>query len=82
MDPKRIIKLPLLMREVAFRPKHGGEWQQARIIDETKHTFRLDTQKTIIKRTHIFRLTAANRTVEVDGDVLARLPEERIRLKG
>ncbi len=57
---------------------------QGRIINETKNTLVIKTQKgekKLIKQNCVFELEFENQKFQVQGKILAKRPEERIKLK-
>ncbi|MBT4823725.1 ribonuclease P protein subunit [Candidatus Woesearchaeota archaeon] len=55
-----------------------------KIIDETKHTFVVlvnNNNKTIIKKGCVFQFKIKEKTFNVDGVLLEKRPEERIKIK-
>ena len=55
-----------------------------KIIDETKHTFVVmvnNEEKTIMKKGCVFQFKFGEETLNVDGDLLEKRPEERIKIK-
>lgn len=59
----------------------GVENLKGKIVDETKHTFKILTnnkeEKTILKKGTIFKINGKN----VEGDQILHRPEERIKFK-
>ena len=55
---------------------------QGKVCDETKHMLELETEhgkKTIIKDQAIIDFTVDGKTLRVDGSILTKRPEERIK---
>ncbi|RLI86718.1 MAG: ribonuclease P protein subunit [Archaeoglobales archaeon] len=52
------------------------------VVDETKNTLKIDTEKglkTVIKRGRTFRVRFAGKVLDVSGDLINFRPEERIK---
>ena len=57
---------------------------EGKIIDETKNSFLVKTgsaRKRILKANSLFQIKANNSFVEVDGNIIAMKPEDRIKIK-
>ncbi len=55
---------------------------KGKVVDETKHTFTVMTQKgerRIMKKGNVFVFTVSGRKIRIDGEKLEARPEERIR---
>lgn len=62
-----------------------GRRVEGKIIDETKNSFLVKTnnaRKRILKANSVFQIKINNGLVEVDGNIIAMKPEDRIRIKG
>ena len=61
-----------------------GKKVEGKIIDETKNSFLVktnNTRKRILKANSLFQIKTNNSFVEVDGNIIAMKPEDRIKIK-
>jgi len=61
---------------------------EGKVVDETKHSFVLDVmvsnekqRKQVMKKTIVFQLQINNEIYQVDGKMLEKRPEDRIKIK-
>lgn len=56
---------------------------EGKIVDETKHTFVLNAgkRKRVMKNTIVFQVNINNTTQQIDGKLLEKRTEERIKIK-
>jgi len=55
---------------------------KGRVVDETKNTLKILTEKglkTVIKKGRVFRVKFAGKLIDVSGDLINFRPEERIK---
>lgn len=55
---------------------------KGRVVDETKNTLKISTEKglkTVIKKGRVFRVKFAGKLIDVSGDLINFRPEERIK---
>lgn len=86
MNAERLIKGELIGLSVKVisskNPANNG--LQGVVVDETKNTFVIKThkgKKRLIKQNCVFELKFEKEKVRVEGKILAKRPEERIKLR-
>ena len=68
--------------EVVKSPNPCEVGIRGKVVDETKNTLRIATEKglkTVIKRGRTFRVKFAGKVLDVSGDLINFRPEERIK---
>ena len=86
MKAERLIKGELigLSAKVISSKNAANIGLQGTVVDETKNTLVIQTsdgKKKLIKQNCVFELDAGNEKVRVEGRILAKRPEERIKLR-
>ncbi len=68
--------------EVVNSPNPCEVGIRGKVVDETKNTLKIMTEKglkTVIKKGRVFRVKFAGKLMDVSGDLINFRPEERIR---
>lgn len=86
MKAKRLIKGELigLGVKVISSKNQANDGLQGKVVDETKNTFVLKTvkgKKRLIKQNCVFEFEVGRKRVRIEGKILAKRPEERIKLR-
>lgn len=80
-----IVQGELIGRTVTATPLKGGAGVRGRIVDETRDTLVVEKtdgkQARLIKRQHTFEFVGGNRRIRVNGSLIARRPEDRLKIK-
>lgn len=86
MKAKRLIKGELigLSVKVISSKNPANKGLQGKVVDETKNTLLIKTvkgKKRIIKQNCVFEFGLGRERVRVEGKILAKRPEDRIKLR-
>lgn len=86
MKAKRLIKGELigLSVKVISSKNPANKGLQGTVVDETKNTLVVKTakgKKRLIKQNCVFELEVGKQRIRVEGKILAKRPEERIKLR-
>lgn len=80
-----IVQGELIGRTVTATPQKGGASVKGRIVDETRDTLVVEKTKTrqvrLIKEQHTFEFVSGNRRIRIKGSLIARRPEDRLKIK-
>ena len=84
MKPSELVKHELIGLEVEVHESKNKSLigLKGKVIDETKNMLEVETQhgaKSIIKDQAILDFKVENKTLRVDGSILTKRPEERIK---
>ena len=75
----------LIGRSVTATPSKGGASVKGKIIDETRDTLVVEKTKKkhvrLIKEQYTFEFVSGNRRIKVNGSLIARRPEDRLKIK-
>ena len=69
---------------MGFIRKHNHTSFDGKVVDETKNTVVIEAggkKKRIAKASHIFCFRIGAKEARIDGDILQKRPEERIKTK-
>ena len=83
-DITKLLKAELIGRSLRLVRLKDSVALQGRIIDETKNTVVVmtgGTKKRLIKALYAFEFDLGNKVARIDGAVLQKRPEERIKIK-
>ena len=80
-----LVQGELIGRSVTATPHKGGTPVKGKIIDETRDTLVVEKtgkkQVRLIKEQHTFEFVSGKRRIRVDGSLIARRPEDRLKIK-
>ncbi len=70
---------------IVFDKKTMQQIAAGKIVDETKNTFQLKTitgdKKKIVKKNSFLQMIFLDKTIKIDGQLLAKRSEDRVKLK-
>ncbi len=86
MNAEKLVKGELigLSAKVISSKNAANTGLQGTVVDETKNMLVIQTsdgKKKLIKQNCVFELDAGNEKIRVEGRILAKRPEERIKLR-
>jgi RNase P/RNase MRP subunit p29 len=83
-DIKKLLAGELIGRKVVLEKKSDGRLIDGKIIDETKNTIIIkinDERKRLVKPLYKFGFIVGDKRIVIDGKLLNKRPEERIKNK-
>ena len=81
----RLVQGEFIGRTVAAENLSDGRKTEGTIVHETRDTFLIETEdnarKRLLKDQHVFEFLEGNRRIRVSGELIARRPEDRLKIK-
>ena len=81
---RKLLKGELVGRTTQAMSREGKPHLEGKIIDETKNTFVIQTangRKRLVKARYVFEFAVDEKQVRIDGKLLEKRPEERIKTR-
>jgi len=81
----KVVQGELIGKSVEAIPHKGGKGIKGTIVDETRDTLVIEQSKSrrvrVVKKEHAFEFHDGNRRIRVNGALIARRPEDRLKIK-
>lgn len=81
MNPNKIIKHEFIGTEIEIIDAKNKSLvgTKGKVIDETKNMFILENGKKLVKSQCTFKMKMKNKSIKINGEILAIRPEDRIK---